>query len=350
MINSTSSPTPSPHHPRRVFSGIQPSGSLHLGNYLGAIKNWVALQDKMESIFCIVDLHAITVWQEPSALYQSTLNLAAALIAAGIDPQKHILFQQSGNPDHANLAWLFNCVARLGWLNRMTQFKDKAGKDREQASAGLFVYPNLMAADILLYHASHVPVGEDQKQHLELTRDIADKFNHDFAVPDFFPLPEPLILPISARVMSLRDGRKKMSKSDPSDLSRINLSDDNDAIDEKIKRAKTDSGVMPDDGTSLATLEETRPEVANLIGIMAGLSDRPPADIINEWAGHTFAPFKTELAAQLVATIEPIRKKMISLSDDQEYLKKLLNDGAARARRISAPLLRQTMNHMGFIG
>ena len=331
---------------KRVFSGIQPSGDIHLGNYLGAIKNWVGLQNDMECLFCIVDLHAITVWQDPASLKKATLDLAATLIACGIDPTKQILFHQSGNPDHANLAWVFNCVARLGWLNRMTQFKDKAGKDRETASTGLFIYPNLMAADILVYHATHVPVGEDQKQHLELARDIADKFNHDFNAPDFFPSPEPLILPVAARVMNLRDGTKKMSKSDPSDASRINLTDSNDAINDKIKRAKTDSGNMPEgwDG-----LEDSRPEVANLISIAAGLLGQNPTDIIPQWAGKDFSSFKKYLAELTVEKLSPIREKIVMLGKNQDELKKILVNGATRAAAISHPILKRARELVGFI-
>src|SRR5690554_2866566 len=248
----------------RVFSGAQPSGNLHLGNYLGALRRWVAMQDDFETVYCVVDLHAITVWQDPKALAHATRELAAAYIACGLDPERAILFNQSQVPGHAQLAWVFNCVARIGWLNRMTQFKDKAGKDREAASAGLYVYPNLMAADILLYHATHVPVGEDQKQHVELTRDIAAKFNHDYGV-EFFPLPEPVIEGAATRVMSLRDGSKKMSKSDPSDQSRINLTDDADAIAAKIRRARTDAEPLPESIEGLAE----RPEARNLVNIYA---------------------------------------------------------------------------------
>ncbi|MDI9313481.1 MAG: tryptophan--tRNA ligase [Hydrotalea sp.] len=332
---------------KRVLSGIQPTGAIHLGNYLGAVKNWVALQRDMACLFCIVDMHAITVWQEPTELKKATLSLAATLLACGIDPDKHILFHQSGNPDHSELAWIFNCVARLGWLNRMTQFKDKAGKDREKASTGLYVYPNLMAADILVYHATHVPVGEDQKQHLELARDIADKFNHDFNAPDFFTLPAPLILPVAARVMSLRDGTKKMSKSDPSDQSRINLLDGNDAIADKIKRAKTDSGVMPDKWDDL---EKTRPDVANLIGIMAGLTDATPEKIVADYAGKDFSSFKKSLSEAMVATLSPIREKIIDFEKNQDHLQQILINGAARAHDISHPILKKTKELVGFIG
>ena len=265
---------------KRVFSGVQPTGNLHLGNYLGAIRNWVALQDDHECIYCVVDLHAITVFQDPAELTASTREVAAGLIAAGIDPEKHILFNQSQNPDHASLAWVFNCVARLGWLNRMTQFKEKAGKHRENASVGLYAYPNLMAADILAYQATHVPVGEDQKQHLELARDIAQKFNNDFKT-DIFPQPEPLILGAAARVMSLRDGSNKMSKSDPSEYSRINFTDTADDIAQKIRKAKTDPEPLPSSSEGL----EGRPEAENLIGIFAALSNMSRDDVLAVNAG-----------------------------------------------------------------
>src|SRR5271155_2535535 len=275
---------------QRIFSGIQPSGLATLGNYLGAIRNWVALQDGHDCIYCVVDLHAITEWQDPAGLQRQTREMAATLLACGIDPHKHILFLQSSVRAHAQLAWIFNCVARLGWLNRMTQFKDKAGKDRENASSGLYVYPNLMAADIHAYHATRVPVGDDQRQHLELANDIAQKFNHDYGV-DFFPNIEPVILGPAARVMSLRDGTKKMSKSDPSDQSRINLSDDADTIALKIRRAKTDPMPMPE---TVADAEK-RPDADNLLGIYAALADREKADIVREFAGKQFSEFKAAL-------------------------------------------------------
>ena len=271
---------------------MQPTGNLHLGNYLGAMKNFVALQDNYDCIYCVVDMHAITVWQDPEGLRQSTRDVAAGYVAAGVDPKAHIIFQQSAVPAHAELAWIFNCVARLGWLNRMTQFKDKAGKDKEKASVGLYVYPNLMAADILAYKATHVPVGHDQKQHLELSRDIAQKFNNDFGVPDFFPLPEPLITGPAARVMSLRDGTKKMSKSEASDLSRINLTDNADAIAKKIRKARTDPDPLPDSVDGLGD----RPEADNLVGIYAALMDRSKEDVIKEYAGAQFSVFKPALA------------------------------------------------------
>jgi tryptophanyl-tRNA synthetase len=285
----------------RVFSGMQPTGSLHLGNYLGAMVNWIKMQDTHECIYCVVDLHAITVWQDPAELRNAIRQVTAAYIAAGLDPQKSILFNQSQVSSHAELAWVFNCVARLGWLNRMTQFKEKAGKDREQASVGLYAYPNLMAADILAYRATHVPVGEDQKQHLELARDIAQKFNNDFkdeiiaagfADGIFFPQPEPVITGPATRVMSLRDGTKKMSKSDPSDLSRIHLTDDADTIAKKIQKAKTDPEPIPTDEKGF----ENRPEAENLIGIYGALMDKPVKDVLAEFGGQPFSAFKKRLA------------------------------------------------------
>jgi tryptophanyl-tRNA synthetase len=290
----------------RIFSGIQPTGNLHLGNYLGAIRNWVDLQGGYECLYCIVDLHAITIWQAPDELRASTREVTAGLIAAGIDPDRNILFNQSQNPDHATLAWIFNCVARLGWLNRMTQFKEKAGKHRENASVGLYAYPNLMAADILAYLATHVPVGEDQKQHLELARDIAQKFNNDFGV-ELFPLPEPLILGEATRVMSLRDGRNKMSKSDPSEYSRINLTDGPDEIAQKIRRAKTDPDALPGEAAGL----EGRPEADNLIGIYAALARKSRDAVLAEVGGMQFSRFKealTELAVSVLGRAESGRR------------------------------------------
>src|SRR5689334_5090663 len=290
-----------PRSMQRVFSGIQPSGIPTLGNYLGALRNWVKLQDDHECIWCVVDLHAITVWQEPEALRRQSLEMTAVLLACGIDPRRHILFLQSAVRAHAQLAWIFNCIARLGWLNRMTQFKDKAGKDRENASAGLYVYPNLMAADIHAYHATRVPVGDDQRQHLELANDIAQKFNHDYGV-DFFKTIEPLIMGPAARVMSLRDGTKKMSKSDPSDQSRINLNDDADTIALKIRRAKTDPEPLPNDPEGLAH----RPEARNLIGIYAALDNTDHAGVLRAHGGKGFGDFKKSLADLLVAKLSPI--------------------------------------------
>ncbi len=328
----------------RIFSGIQPSGNLHLGNYLGAIRNFVALQDSYECIYCIVDLHAITQWQEPGDLRRSTRELTAAYIASGIDPAKNVIFNQSGNPNHAELAWILNCVARLGWLNRMTQFKDKVGKNREAASVGLYAYPNLMAADILAYKATHVPVGEDQKQHLELCRDIAQKFNNDFKT-DLFPLIEPLILGPATRVMSLRDGLAKMSKSDASDNSRINLTDDADAITQKIRRARTDPDSLPSEPDGL----KGRPEAANLVGIYAALSGCSVAEALAEIGGMQFSEFKPKLAEVAVAELGPIGAEMQRLMADTAYIDQVLRDGATRARKLSAPVLAEVYDVVGFV-
>ena len=298
---------PSDQFTKRVFSGIQPSGGLTLGNYLGAIKRFVDMQDQggFETVYCMVDLHAITVWQDPGDLARNTRELCAGFIASGIDPEKSILFNQSQVAEHAQLGWVFNCVARMGWMKRMTQWKDKAGKNSENASLGLFGYPSLMAADILVYHATHVPVGEDQKQHLELTRDIAAKFNNDFGV-DFFPITEPVIEGAATRVMSLRDGSKKMSKSDPSDMSRINMTDDSDAIAKKIKKAKTDPEPLPDNLDGL----EGRPEARNLINIYAALDECSPDAVLAEYAGKQFGQFKPALADLAVAKLAPISAEM----------------------------------------
>ena len=331
----------------RVFSGIQPSGGLTLGNYLGAIKRFVDMQDAggFETIYCMVDLHAITVWQEPEALRRNTRELAAGFIASGIDPAKSILINQSQVPEHAQLGWIFNCVARMGWMSRMTQFKDKAGKNAEKASLGLFGYPALMAADILVYHATHVPVGEDQKQHLELTRDIAAKFNHDYGV-DFFPLTEPVIEGAATRVMSLRDGSKKMSKSDPSDASRINMTDDADAIAKKIRKAKTDPDALPSEAAGL----EDRPEARNLVNIFAALSDRSVADVLAEVGGQQFGSFKPMLAELAVEKLSPISAEMARLMDDPAEIDRILARGAAQAREITAPILRKTYEIVGMVG
>ncbi len=328
----------------RVFSGVQPTGNLHLGNYLGAIKRFVDLQDRYDCIYCVVDLHAITVWQEPTELPHTIREVTAAFIACGIDPKKHIVFNQSQVAEHAELAWVFNCVARLGWLNRMTQFKEKAGKDRENASVGLYAYPTLMAADILVYRATHVPVGEDQKQHLELSRDIAQKFNNDFAQSiqqkgygdALFPLPEPVITGEATRVMSLRDGTKKMSKSDPSDQSRINLTDDADAIALKIRRAKTDPEPLPSDEKGLTA----RPEADNLVGIYAALADSTRAGVLAHFGNAQFSTFKTALTDLAVAKLGPIGAEMKRLLNDPVTIDAILADGAARAQQIA----RQTMN------
>ncbi len=328
----------------RIFSGIQPTGMLHLGNYLGAIRNWARLQDNYECIYCMVDLHAITLWQDPKELRDATREVTAGLIAAGVDPEKNIIFNQSQNPDHATLAWIFNCVARLGWLNRMTQFKEKAGKQRENASVGLYVYPNLMAADILAYKATHVPVGEDQKQHLELARDIAQKFNNDFGV-EYFPLTEPLIFGGATRVMSLRDGNNKMSKSDASDLSRINLTDGPDEIAQKIRRAKTDPEPLPSELKGL----DGRPEAENLIGIYAALKDIERDAALAQVGGWQFSDFKRELTELAVSVLGPIGSEMQRLMGDTEYIDGVLNAGADSARALSAPVLREVFDIVGFV-
>ncbi|MGJ3260364.1 MAG: tryptophan--tRNA ligase [Rhodospirillales bacterium] len=328
----------------RIFSGVQPTGNLHLGNYLGAIRNWVGLQNDYECLFCVVDLHAITVWQEPAKLRSSTREVAAAMIAAGIDPGKHIIFNQSQVPGHAELAWVLNCVARMGWLGRMTQFKEKAGRDRENASVGLFAYPNLMAADILLYKGTHVPVGDDQKQHLELARDIAYKFNLDFKT-ETFPLPEPLILGSATRVMSLKDGTAKMSKSDPSDLSRINMTDDADTIARKIKKAKTDPDLLPETSAGL----ETRPEARNLIGIYAALAETTVDAAVQEFAGRQFSVLKERLSEVAVANLSPIQDEYRRLLNDKAVIDDVLADGAERARALAEPVLREVHDVVGFL-
>ncbi len=339
--------------PQRVFSGVQPTGNLHLGNYLGAISRFVALQQTHDCIYCVVDLHAITVPQKPSELVANIREVTAAFIACGVDPKSHIIFNQSQVAEHAELAWIFNCVARMGWLNRMTQFKEKAGKDRENASVGLYAYPTLMAADILVYRATHVPVGEDQKQHLELARDIAQKFNNDFSESittaghgeAFFPLPEPLIQGPATRVMSLRDGSKKMSKSDPSDNSRINLSDDADTIAQKVRRAKTDPDVLPSETPGLAG----RPEADNLVGIYAALADGSKADVLREFGGANFSSFKGALVDLAVAKLGPIGADMRRLQADPGYIDTVLREGSARARAIAAQNMKAVKEIVGFI-
>ena len=331
-------------HKGRVFSGAQPSGNMHLGNYLGAFRNWVRLQQNYECIYCVVDMHAITVWQDPEELINQTREAAAAYIASGVDPKHSILFNQSRVPGHAELAWIFNCVARLGWLNRMTQFKDKAGKNREKVSTGLYVYPNLMAADILLYQATHVPVGEDQKQHLELTRDIAQKFNHDYNV-DLFPLTEPLILGEGARVMSLRDGSKKMSKSDPSEASRINLNDDADTLALKIRKAKTDAELLPASADGL----EGRPEAQNLVGIYAALMDMSRDKVCAEYEGKGFGDFKKALTDVVVSKVAPITEEMARLQADPAYIDAVLKEGGERAQALSAPILADVKKAVGYL-
>ncbi|HVY02293.1 MAG TPA: tryptophan--tRNA ligase [Caulobacterales bacterium] len=326
----------------RVFSGIQPTGDLHLGNYLGALRNWVRMQTDYDCLYCVVDLHAITLWQEPADLRHNTLEVAAGLIASGLDPKKNAIFNQSRVSAHAELAWVFNCVARLGWLNRMTQFKDKAGKNRENMSVGLYAYPNLMAADILAYKATHVPVGEDQKQHVELARDIAQKFNNDYGV-EFFPLPEPVIQGPATRIMSLRDGSAKMSKSDPSEASRINMTDSADDIARKIRRAKTDPEPLPDSAAGLAG----RPEAANLVGIYAALSNSTAEAICQEFAGAQFSAFKEALTELAVLTLAPIGAEMAKLLQNIDYLDGILIDGAERAAAIAEPILHETYRIVG---
>ena len=331
----------------RVFSGIQPSGGLTLGNYLGAIKRFVEMQDAgdFETVYCMVDLHAITVWQDPQALRHNTRELAAGFIASGIDPERSILINQSQVPEHAQLGWVFNCVARMGWMQRMTQFKDKAGKNAQAASLGLFGYPALMAADILVYHATHVPVGEDQKQHLELTRDIATKFNHDYGV-DFFPLTEPVIEGVATRVMSLRDGSKKMSKSDPSDASRINMTDDADTISKKIRKAKTDPEPLPSEAAGL----EDRLEARNLVNIYAALANLTVDQVLRDHGGAQFGAFKPALAELAVETLSPISTEMSRLMQDPGQIDQILAQGAARAREITAPILAKTYDIVGMVG
>lgn len=326
----------------RIFSGIQPSGDLHLGNYLGAIQHWPGLQAKADCIYCIVDLHAITVWQDPKQLRQSGIELTAGLIAAGIDAQQSTLFRQSDNPDHTTLAWLFNCVARVGWMNRMTQFKDKAGKNREKVSLGLYSYPSLMAADILAHRATHVPVGEDQKQHLELTRDIALKFNHDYA-EEFFPIIEPLIQGEAARVMSLRDGTKKMSKSDPSDASRLNLLDSEEALVEKIRKARTDSDVLPSEVAGL----EGRAEAENLLRIYAAFVDQELEEVVREFGGQNFSRLKARLVEVTLEKLAPISAEMRRLIAAPDHVEAILSAGAERARMSSAGVIARVREIMG---
>ncbi len=341
----------------RVFSGVQPTGNLHLGNYLGAIVKFVALQERYDCIYCVVDLHAITqpvaVWGGPAELPRATREVTAAFLACGIDPKKHVIFNQSQVAEHAELAWVFNCVARMGWLNRMTQFKEKAGKDRENASVGLFAYPTLMAADILVYRATHVPVGEDQKQHLELSRDIAQKFNNDFGQSinahgfgdAFFPLPEPIIQGPATRVMSLRDGSKKMSKSEASDYSRINLTDDADAIAQKIRKAKTDPEPLPSEEKGL----EPRPEAENLVGIYAALLGTSKAQVLSEFGGGQFSTFKAALVDVAVAKLGPIGAEMKRLTQDPVYIDSVLAEGSARAQVLAAETMKAVKDIVGFV-
>lgn len=330
---------------KRIFSGVQPTGNLHLGNYLGAIRNWVRLQaDFDDCLFCVVDLHAITVWQEPDALRANTRETAAAMIAAGVDSARNIIFNQSQVTAHAELAWIFNCVARLGWLERMTQFKEKAGKDKARASVGLYAYPNLMAADILAYKGTHVPVGEDQKQHLELARDIAAKFNHDYGT-EFFPIVEPLIFGAATRVMSLKDGAKKMSKSDPSDNSRINMTDSIDDIAKKIRKARTDPKPLPGDIKGL----EDRPEAANLVGIYAALEDTTADEVLERFDGEGFGAFKPALADLAVEKLSPIQDEMRRLMDAPDHIDQVLRTGAEKAAALAAPVMAEVQELVGFL-
>ncbi|MDB9925592.1 tryptophan--tRNA ligase [Hyphomicrobiales bacterium] len=331
---------------KKVFSGVQPTGALHLGNYLGAIKNFVSLQTDYDSLYCIVDLHAITVWQNPKELKDNILEVASAYLACGIDPKNSTIFVQSSVPQHAELAWIFNCISRIGWLNRMTQFKEKAGKNKENVSSGLYTYPNLMAADILLYQADLVPVGDDQKQHLELTRDIAQKFNNDysdFGGDNFFSIPEPLILSGSARIMSLRDGSKKMSKSDSSSMTRIELKDDNDLIVKKISKAKTDPLPMPG---SLKELD-SRPEVRNLLNIFSSLREETVSEIINEFNGKQFSDFKKNLSDLLISKLEPIRLELLKIEADKSYIRDVLSNGSYKAIEKSEKTIKEIKNIIG---
>lgn len=338
----------------RVFSGMQPTGNLHLGNYLGAMLNWIAMQDSHECIYCVVDMHAITVWQDPKELRKAIIDVTAAYLACGLDPKKSIIFNQSQVAEHAELAWILGCTARIGWLNRMTQFKEKAGKDKEAASVGLYTYPVLMAADIIGYRATHVPVGEDQKQHLELARDIANKFNLDYADAIreaghadgvFFVPPEPHITGPATRVMSLRDGTKKMSKSDPSDLSRLNLTDDADTIAKKIRKAKTDPEPLPTETAGL----KGRPEADNLTGIYAALSGESVEKVLAQYGGGQFSVFKNALADLAVARLGPVGEETKRLQADPSYVESVLRDGSARARAIVAPVMREARQIVGFI-
>jgi tryptophanyl-tRNA synthetase len=341
----TDLPLPAYAGPARVLSGVQPSGALHIGNYLGAIKKFVDLQHQMQCLFCVVDLHAITAWQPPELLAAQTREIAAAYLAAGVDPQTAIIFPQSAVAAHVELAWILQCVARVGWLDRMTQFKERTGKDKEGASVGLYTYPVLQAADILVYRATHVPVGEDQKQHLELARDIAQKFNHDFAAPGFFPLPEPLIEGPGARVMSLRDGRAKMSKSDISDQSRINLTDDADAIASKIRKARTDPEPLPESVDGL----EGRAEADNLVGLYSALSGRSKAEVLGEYGGQGFGQsFKPALADLLIEALAPIAAEMRKYAADPAEIDRVLAEGAEQARALAQPVIEETKALVGF--
>ena len=328
-----------------VFSGVQPTGNLHLGNYLGALKNFVSLQKEMECIYCVVDLHAITVFQNPKELKNNVLETVASFLATGLNPEKSVIFNQSSVSGHAELAWIFNCVSRIGWLNRMTQFKDKAGSDKEKASVGLYIYPNLMASDILLYKATHVPVGADQKQHLELSRDIAQKFNNDFNCKDFFPLPEPLIPKNVSRIMSLRDGTKKMSKSEESDYSRINLKDNADEISKKIKKAKSDSEQIPNN----LKLLENKPEALNLINIYSEISKTSLEKVLNEMSGKEYSFLKTKLTELLISEITPVGKEIAKLLRDKSHLMKILKKGREKANIIAEENLKNIREKVGLI-
>ena len=328
-----------------VFSGVQPTGNLHLGNYLGALKNFVSLQNKMECIYCVVDLHAITTYQKPNELQNNVFETVASFLATGLNPNKSIIFNQSSVPGHTELAWILNCVSRIGWLNRMTQFKDKAGSDKEKASVGLYIYPHLMAADILLYKATHVPVGADQKQHLELSRDIAQKFNNDFNCKDFFPIPEPLISKNVSRVMSLRDGTKKMSKSEESDFSRINLKDSADEIIKKIKKAKSDSDLIPENLENL----EKKPEALNLLNIYAEITKKKLEVVLNELSGKEYSFLKTRLSDILISEIAPIGKEIKKHLDDKTYLKQILKKGREKANNIAEENLKNIREKVGLI-
>ena len=328
-----------------VFSGVQPTGNLHLGNYLGALKNFVSLQKQMDCIYCVVDLHAITSFQRPEELRNNVFETIACFLASGLDPEKSLIFNQSAVAGHTELAWILNCVSRVGWLNRMTQFKDKAGSEKEKASVGLYIYPNLMAADILLYKATHVPVGADQKQHLELSRDIAQKFNNDFDCKNFFPLPEPLIPKNVSRIMSLRDGTKKMSKSEESDYSRINLKDTADEINKKIKKAKSDSEQIPDNLEKL----EKKPEALNLINIYSEISKKNQSKVLEEMSGKEYSFLKTKLAELLISEITPVGKEIKKLLNDKAHLRQILKKGSEKANIIAEENLKNIREKVGLI-
>ena len=330
---------------KTVLSGVQPTGGLHIGNYLGAIKNFVSMQTEYDCFFCVVDLHAITVKQDPKLLKNNTYEVVATYLASGIDPSKSVIFNQSNVSSHSELAWIFNCITRMGWLNRMTQFKDKAGKDKENASSGLFIYPNLMAADILLYKATHVPVGDDQKQHLELTRDIAQKFNRDYECDGFFPIPEPIIDKNISRIMSLKNGEQKMSKSDPSDYSRISLTDSADQIEKKIKKAKTADTPMPDNNEDVSKLLE----VNNLLNIFSGFSEIDKSELIEKYKGQNFSNFKNNLAEVIIEHIKPISKEIDKLMSDKSYLNQIISSGAEKASEKANVTIKEVYDIVGFV-